>query len=123
MFKQCSLCKHEWKEREDFINDPSLTVRGYQINFNHLKEGLFLFNHACGTTLAIPAGEFTDLYDGPIFTEHKANSPECPNYCLSETDLRPCPEECECAFVRQILYIMSKKGGPITPANVALRLP
>ncbi len=109
MFKQCPLCKQQWNSRDDFLNDSSLAVHGYQVNFNHLKEGLFLFNHSCGTTLAIPAGEFADLYNGPMFTEHREFTDSCPNYCLSESDLRPCPAACECAYVRDVIDLISKK--------------
>jgi hypothetical protein len=41
------------------------------------------FNHTpCLTTLAIKASEFTDLYDGPIFTERATGTESCPGYCL-----------------------------------------
>ncbi len=42
---------------------------GYQVDFDELKAGLFLFTHSCGTTLSVCAGDFQDLYNGPIFVE------------------------------------------------------
>jgi hypothetical protein len=116
IFKDCSMCGKVWRTREDFIEDPELNLIGYQVNFEQLKEGLFLFTHlleTCKTTLAVPAGEFFDLYDGPIFEENKTGTAECPGHCLHQSELRPCPAQCECAFVRDIIGILSnnKKNG------------
>ena len=112
MFKSCPLCAVIWATRDDFLSDPSLEIIGYQVNFYHLRAGLFLFNHSCKTTLAIKAGEFFDLYDGPIFTERKTRGPDCPAYCLHESELHVCPAQCECASVREIIQIIKKKEVP-----------
>jgi hypothetical protein len=109
MFKTCPLCKTRWDTRSDFLADPSLKIIGYQVNFNHLSAGLFLFNHSCNTTLAIQAGELFDLYDGPIFTDRKTGGPECPAYCLHESVLHRCPAKCECASVREVIQIIKNK--------------
>ena len=112
MFKICPLCKFEWKSRAAFLRDTSLRIVGYQANFTRLEEGLFLFNHSCGTTLAIPAGEFADLYDGPIFRVRREDASDCPEYCLNSSDLRRCPKACECAYVREILDMLIQKKIP-----------
>lgn len=91
----------------DFLNDPGLKPIGYQANFEALTAGIFLFNHDCYGTLAIPAGEFGDLYAGPIFKERATGSRECPGYCLHEDELAPCPARCECAYVREILQLIT----------------
>lgn len=114
-YKKCSMCKKAWQSRDDFLRDPELKYLGYQVNFKNLEAGLFLFSHlaaSCMTTLAIPAGEFFDLYDGPIFDRNLSGTPECPGYCLHESDTSPCPAECECVFVRKIITIITgyKKG-------------
>jgi len=83
-----------------------MELNGYQVNFQQLEAGLFLFNHIapeCGTTLALAAGEFADLYTGPIWKERLTGAGDCPRYCLRKSELRPCPAECECAYVRSIL--------------------
>ena len=106
LFKQCTSCRYKWPDREDFLADPDISVVGYQVNYGELEAGLFLFVHGipgCGTSLAIMAGEFTDMHDGPIFETSLANTDKCGGHCLRETDLEPCPKQCECAYVRDVL--------------------
>ena len=103
MFKKCPNCGFEWSSRRDFLDDPTLEIIGYQANFEELAAGIFLFNHSCHGTLAIPSGRFEDLYQGPIFARRAEDSEECPGYCLQEEELEPCPVECECAYVREII--------------------
>ena len=103
-FKKCSFCGHQWRSREDFLQDAATDMIGYQVNFDNLHLGFFLFNHlTCGTTLGLAAGLFSDLYEGPIYKQRKTVTEKCPEYCLHETQLEPCPEECECAYVRDIM--------------------
>lgn len=109
-FKQCTTCGSKWSTRDQFLEDPDIEMIGYQVNFVELLAGFFLFNHSCGTTLAVLSEAFEDLYDGPVFRERAAGSEECPEYCLHEDDLSPCPAHCECAFVREI--IQSVKSWP-----------
>jgi len=105
-FKKCSVCGFAWPSREDFLSDSAVEIIGYQVNFDHLTLGLFLFNHSCNNTLAIQAGVFRNLYKGPIFEERATGSEQCPGYCLLQNELRPCPAQCECAYVRQIVQII-----------------
>ena len=102
-FKTCSQCGFEWPTREAFLGDPALDVIGYQANFEALKMGFFLFNHTCKSTLSVRAGEFGDFYEGPVFEARATGGEQCPGYCLNQEELSPCPAECECAFVREIL--------------------
>jgi hypothetical protein len=103
-FKKCTFCGHLWQSRKDFLEDAATDLIGYQVNFDNLSLGFFLFNHLnCGTTLGIPAGLFKDLYNGPVFTERLTNTEKCPELCLHESELEPCPEKCECAYVREII--------------------
>jgi len=104
IFKECPKCKSEWNSRADFLSDPEINIIGYQVNFKQLELGLFLFNHlSCKTTVSIAAKEFSDLYNGPYFQERKTGSDSCPSYCLNKSELRSCPEACECAYVRQVV--------------------
>lgn len=105
-FKTCTICGIVWRTRDDFVDDPDIYIVGYQVHFNALTEGLFLFNHSCGGTLSIRAGEFADLYKGPVFQEQRTGTEECPGHCLHHEDLAPCPVKCECAFVREIVQIV-----------------
>jgi hypothetical protein len=102
-FKQCSNCSTIWHSQEEFLHDAAVELVGYQININELSEGLFLFNHACGTTMALTATVFRNLYSGPVFTERLFGSEQCSGLCLRQDDLNPCPEKCECAFVREVI--------------------
>ena len=106
MFKKCPNCGFEWSSRRDFLDDPRLEIIGYQAQLEELTAGIFLFNHSCHGTLGIPAGCFEDLYSGPIFTPRATNTEECPGHCLQECDLDPCPVQCECAYVREIIQII-----------------
>lgn len=102
-FKKCS-CGFEWFSREAFLRDRGVELIGYQVDFRELELGLFLFNHnACETTMAAPAGYFRDLHDGPVFSDPIQDTDQCPDYCRQKTELRPCPEKCECGYVREIL--------------------
>ena len=103
VFKKCRNCGFEWPSRQDFLDDPMLEIVGYQAHFEELTAGLFLFNHSCHGTLAVPAGHFKDLYDGPVFTQRAAGTKECPGHCLHEDDLDLCPVHCECNYVREII--------------------
>jgi hypothetical protein len=107
-FKKCSNCGFKWTSRDLFLTDSNLQIIGYQANFKELTTGLFYFNHSCRGTLAIQAYLFGDLYDGPIFKERATGSEECPGYCLHRDELQPCPAECECAYVREIVQIIKK---------------
>jgi hypothetical protein len=86
---------------------------GYQPDFEELMAGLFLFHHSCGTSFAVQADAFEDLYDGPMFTEKLRGTKECGGHCLHKNDLRSCPAKCECAYVREIVQVIlnwPKKG-------------
>lgn len=104
-FKTCS-CSAHWETRDVFLDDPDTRLIGYQADFTELALGLLLFNHSCGTTLAVEAMAFRDLYDGPVYQKSARGSDECPGYCLHRDTLARCPAECECAFVREILQII-----------------
>jgi hypothetical protein len=105
--KQCTCCGHAWRTLEALLGDPQLQIVGYQVNFDDLLLGLFLFNHLdCGSTIAVPAELFKDLYDGPIYAARATGTAECPEYCLYASELGRCPAQCECAYVREILQIV-----------------
>lgn len=107
IFKQCPACGFVWTSREQFLEDPELTLVGYQVNIKNLAAGLFLFNHSCmGSTLAIQAMAFRDLYEGPVFSQRLTAEAACPGHCLHQKNLRPCPLSCECSYVREVLQIV-----------------
>lgn len=108
LFKECKVCRKTWEKRADLIEDNEVRLIGYQANIMAVEKGLFLFNHSCDGTLSIPACEFADLYDGPIYNERMTGSCECPGHCLYTNDLRPCPAKCDCAYVREILQLLKK---------------
>ena len=117
-FKMCKVCQKSWASREEFIADNEIMVIGYQVNSVNLGKGLFLFNHSCDGTLSIQVEAFADLYMGPIYTEKKLGSESCPGYCQYQSNLKPCPEKCECNFVRVILQILAKPAKNSTEALV-----
>jgi len=105
IFKECTCCKNPWYSREDFLGDSKLDFVGYQVNFS---------------TIAVPAGLFKDLYDGPEFSERRTNTENCPGYCGDREALDACSEECECAYVRETMQIIRKwPKSECRPAKVA----
>ncbi len=121
-FNTCSNCGHVWQNRDSFLNDPDITIIGYQAHFENLRAGFFLFNHVCKTTLALEVSLFEDLYDGPIFQDRLTGSDDCPGHCLHHGNLDPCDEKCECAFVREIIQLL--KNRPYRrPAEINTPLP
>lgn len=108
MFKKCSKCDRKWLSREEFLSDKDLRLIGYQVHFEELEIGLFLFNHSCQATLGIYAKEFRELYKGPVFSQRATGSEACPQYCLDPNNLSPCKAECECAYIRELMQVIKK---------------
>ena len=109
-FKECS-CGQTWKTRHDYLSDPKVIIHGYMVHFKELTLGLFIFLHiaqGCETSLAIKAGEFSDLYEGVIFKDRLTGTDNCQGYCLQNLNLAACPQECECAWVRDVIQILKK---------------
>jgi len=108
-FCACSNCGCVWETRDDFLNDEEIEIIGYQVIFKKMSTGVFLFNHSCKGTFGLKVEQFEDLYDGPIFAEKITGSDACHNFCLHEDNLEPCPEQCECAFVREIIQVIKNR--------------
>ncbi|MDD3276494.1 MAG: hypothetical protein PHP93_05535 [Kiritimatiellales bacterium] len=111
-FKTCPNCKTVWETLNVFLNDPFIEFAGYQVNFEDLKGGLFYFSHTtteCGTTLALPVGKFTALSDRPMLASKGRQPDGCPNLCVRQKSLDPCPVECECIWVREIIQTLHER--------------
>lgn len=106
MFKTCPNCEQKWPDRSSFLSDKTLKLVGYQVHFEELTLGLFLFNHDCKSTIAVKAEAFTDLYEDRVFSEKKTGSDDCPGYCLEPSILSACKVECECAYIRECMQII-----------------
>ncbi len=106
-FKVCPMCSKKWDMVEALLADPTIELKGYQVNFETLEEGLFYFLHlreGCGTTMAIPVSAFKKLSDRPFLAPRVTARPEdCSGICVREDELEPCPEDCECSWVREIM--------------------
>ena len=111
-FKTCPCCGHEWPAMEAFLEDPTLRMDGYQTHLEDLTGGLFVFTHhtpECGTTLAVEVKQFLPLSNHPILSAEAAQpAANCPQHCMREGCLEPCPEECECNWVREVLKKISE---------------
>ncbi len=112
-FKTCPNCGVVWETINDFLADPELNQGGYQVNFIDLKGGLFYFTHAvegCGTTLAVPVGQFTTLSTRPLLANRRTKKPEgCSDLCVRRGDISPCPLECECVWVREVMQVIKER--------------
>ena len=107
-FKSCTVCDFTWKDRDSFLSDPDIEIIGYQVSFDSHHDGFFLFNHLCGTTLAVPVNMFGDLYHGPKYKNILSNDEQCPDHCLDENNLSSCGLECKLAYGREIVQIIRK---------------
>ena len=120
-FKTCTTCYKPWKTLEEFLADPELELAGYQVHFENLEGGLFYFTHMkknCFTTMAIPVKKLTGLSPRPILAARGTAPNGCPGYCVREEELSPCPVQCECAWVREIMQIIQNwKKDPVKPGS------
>ena len=105
-FMTCGNCRKAWPTQDSFLSDTGVRIIGYQAAFAALETGGFLFNHSCGTTLALPVNRFLNLHHGPVFQTRQTGTDRCPGHCLNSSDLSPCPAECECGFVRKIIQVI-----------------
>ncbi len=105
-FKICPGCRFVWPARADFLGDPDLVLIGFQVDLTDPHGGLFLFNHRCGSTLALPVGPFLDLVGRPPVAPSLRGTPQCAGHCLHRSDIDPCRTVCECAFVREVLQVV-----------------
>lgn len=108
MFKKCSFCQRLWNDRGAFLADRDLEIIGYQVCFDGVKEGLFLFNHTCETTIALKVHEFDDLYTGKRYDFAATGTDKCSGFCLHMEELKACTAECKYAYVRDIIQIIRK---------------
>ena len=109
MFTKCNVCGERWGLQREFLHDSKVDIIGYQVDFVSLPDGFFLFRHEkCKNSLSVRVGDFADLYNGPIYDNKKEEVDKCPDFCLRVNDLRPCPEKCECAYVREIIQKIKK---------------
>jgi len=111
-FKICPMCSYKWKIRDEFLDDKSLELNGYQADFDKLEWSLFLFTHYkenCYSTMAIQAKDFLSLYSGKKYTEQRAGTDDCPGYCLDKNQLDRCDALCECAFNREVIQIIKTR--------------
>jgi len=113
-FKVCPKCEAQWETREDLLRDPAVRLVAYQPSFVDLRAGLYLFNHNCRTTLAVPVKLFWDLLPDPMYPDRLTGTKECPGHCLQPNSLAPCNCQCECVCARSILQILKewKKDKP-----------
>lgn len=73
-----------------------------------------MFNHSCGTTLALPVSTFEDMYKGEIASQRATGTPACPGHCLYQKELGSCPATCECNYVREIIQLIRQPAAPTT---------
>ncbi len=115
-FKICPKCAYTWKARDDFLEDASVCLVGFQASFKQTETGLYLFNHIlrgghCNTTLGLKVDAFLSLYRGSMFPEIQFESPACEGHCKRMEDLTQCLAECKNAVAREIMQDFSKCNG------------
>lgn len=119
MFKICNRCGKQWITRNQFLSDADIKFIGYQVHFDELELGLFLFIHSCKSSLSVYAKSFTDLYCGEIFLARKTGEEECPGFCLKKRNLSVCPAKCECAYIREIVRLIDDWSNPKKTFNLS----
>ena len=106
-FKTCSMCREVWTTPEVFLRGLSLLPIGLIVDFENPYQSLFMFNHSCGTTLAIEASSFRDHF--PLLVgESLARTPGCPLHCVDIHDLESCNQPCRNAELREFLAAMRR---------------
>lgn len=111
-FKICTNCSDSWDTLEQFLDAADLELVGYQVAFEDLEGGLFYFTHTketCLSTLAIPVKKFIKLSPRAFLEKHGDEAPGCAHHCVREGDLEPCPLECECSWVREIIQLIKER--------------
>lgn len=112
IFKTCPMCLTEWVTRDEFLDDQTLEINGYGVDFEKLEWSLFYFTHTkegCGSTIALEAKDFLDLYSGKKYTKRRTGQEDCPGYCLDKKQLNRCDAHCECAFNREIIELIKER--------------
>ena len=126
-FKICPYCQHEWPTAEDFERDDCARPLGLVVDFEDPWQTLVLFNHTCGSTLALRAEELRERLP-PLEAELLADQPMCTRHCRTFGDLEPCPNPCRNAPLRNYVARLVRgraprdDHSPATPAP-ALDLP
>lgn len=103
------MCQKVWNSIEEFIQDNSLFVNGYQATFDAPDDGLYLFTHMkpdCGTTLAVKVATFKPLYHGPVRETLNRGKETCPGYCNTLTEINTCNQDCSMRWMRDMLQIL-----------------
>ena len=101
-FKTCPTCAAQWEDRKQFLGDPCLKLLGYQSTFTMGQPGLFLFNHSCGSTIALEATTFEDIYDGDIYRHCEAHYSNHADYCCKADTGEKHVKTCVCQFATEM---------------------
>jgi len=108
IFKKCTACGKKWIDQALFLVDPTISLVGYQVSFEAaLEAGYLLFNHSCGTTIAVPVDKFQDLHQRPVYIASRTDDEISPEYCLNEDGEQDCQDGCACANVKKIMNIIN----------------
>lgn len=112
-FRECPKCGTSWASREYFLGDPCAELTGYQAHFEQPELGLLMFHHlGCCTTFGMPARQFADLYNGPMYGESLQDSERCNQFCTKRDELGRCVTKCKHAWVRELLQIVESYRKP-----------
>ena len=106
MFKICSKCGKQFRNRAEFLNGQEIELIGCMSDFDDPEKGVLLFNHTCMTTLSVSVDAFLDLYSGPRYEEPKTLKEYCPEYCFDVRNTGPCQQACRYQFVRILMQIL-----------------
>ena len=111
-FKVCSMCLKAWDDTNSFVTDPELMINGYQAFFDRPEDGLILFTHrhqGCHSTLAVKAGAFKSLYDGPLYDKLNRDASTCLHRCVDQNNLERCSAQCSMHWVREVLQLLRSR--------------
>ena len=76
------------------------------------SQGMLLFNHGCGTTMAVDVARFAALYQGLVYAQRFTGTSACEEHCESQYDLERCEQPCSCAWVREVIQIVRRWPKP-----------
>lgn len=95
----CTKCSRSWTHIYEVLDDPDLRLVGYRANVDDFDEGVYLFQHGCGSTVELPVSV---LIKPQRKIKSLASLTACPGLCYYEKILNSCKAFCEGSKYRKV---------------------
>jgi hypothetical protein len=108
-FRTCGSCQHAWESWSDFVLDGRLRLLGLQASIEWPHANLFIFEHACGSTVSVLATRLRHLLGKPAPDPSPHwffGSEDCRRHCTNVQDMTNCDRPCANARDRRVLELL-----------------